>query len=210
MSEQTRKRLGITGIVVGFAMLLGGSLLAHFTGLPETNSLGQEIYRHVPRCAWFEPVLTDEACWVIPTSMQLLAVIGSQLLFAGIVIGWIIGKPMTWARATVAALLFTVEMLIIFGVVPNEWLALTQGTFEWTSQRIAFTIPRWLVLNNEVAVSYGAIKDIVSGGYSAVMLGIVAVTAYQLQERAKKAKQKAAKPEPKISTFGRPLVKGER
>ena len=210
MSEQMRKRLGITGVVAGLGLLLAGSLLAHFTGLPATNDVGQEIYPHIPRCAWFEPVLTDAACWVIPTSMQLLAVIGSQVLFAGILIGWIIGKPLTWARATVAALIFTVEMLIIFGIVPNEWLALTQGTFEWTSQRIAFTIPRWLVLNNDVAISYGAIKDIVAGGYSATMLGIVAVTAYQLQERAKKAQQRAAKPEKKVSTFGRPLVKGER
>lgn len=202
MSEQLRKRLGVAGIVTGMVLLVFGVFAAHFTGLPETDSLGRELYPNIPRCLAFE----GDACWVIPTSMQLLALVGSQLLFAGIVVGWILGRPLTWARATAAALLFTVEMLILFGIVPNQWLALTQGTWEWTSQKIAFTIPRWLVLNNDVSISYGAIKDIVSGGYSALMLGIVAVTIYQLQERPKRVATQA-KTE-KVSPFGRPLVKG--
>jgi hypothetical protein len=202
VSEQLRKRLGVAGIVTGSVLLVFGVFAAHFTGLPETDSLGRELYPRIPRCLGFE----GEACWVIPTSMQLLALIGSQLVFAGIAVGWILGKPLTWARATAGALLFTVEMLILFGVVPNEWLALTQGTWEWTNQKIAFTIPSWLVLNNEVSISYGVIKDVVSGGYSAVMLGIVAVTIYQLQERPKR-KAAQAKSE-KVSSFGRPLVRG--
>ena len=79
--------------------------------------------------------------------------IGSQILLGAIVFGWILGKALTWARATVAAAIFTLEMLILFGVVPNQWLALTQGTFEWTAQKIAFTLPSWLMLGNEVSIS---------------------------------------------------------
>ena len=56
---------------------------------------------------------------------------------------------------------------------------------------------------------YGVIKDAISGGYSAVLLGAVVVTAYQLQERAKRQKT-PSKPEPQLSTYGRPLVKGGR
>jgi len=202
VTERLRTRLGITGVVLGMAMLAVGIAVAHFSGLPETNAVGREIYPHIPRCAWFE---TSGSCWVIPTSGQIVAVLGSQVLFAGIVVGWILDRPLTWARATVAALLTTVEMLILFGVVPNQWLALTQGTFEWTGQKIAFTLPKWLMLNNEVSISYGAIKDIVSGGYAALMLGVVAVTAYQLQERAKR---RGAPVPAKVSSYGRPLVKG--
>jgi hypothetical protein len=144
---------------------------------------------------------------MLPTGGQAIAFIGSQLLLAGIVFGWIIGRPLTWARASVAAFLFTVEALLLFGVVPNQWLTLAQGTFEWTEQKIAFTLPTWLTLNNEVGISYGAIKDIVSGGYSAVVLGVIAVGAYQIQERAKRGDQP---PPPQVSAYGRPMVKGSR
>lgn len=204
MIERHRQRLGIAGVVLGLLMLAGGIALAHFAALGLTDSLGREIYPHVPRCAWFES--EGGTCWVIPTSGQVVALIGSQVLFAGIVIGWILYRPLTWSRATVAALLTTLEMLILFGVVPNQWLALTQGTFEWTGQKIAFTLPKWLVLNNDVSISYGVIKDVVSGGYSALMLGMVAVTAYQLQERTKR--KDAPKP-PRFSSYGRPLVGGK-
>ncbi len=63
------------------------------------------------------------------------------------------------------------------------------------------------MLNNEVSVSFGAIKDAVSGGYSAGALGAVLVGAYKYQEWTKK--RGAPKPQ-KVSTYGRPLVKGER
>jgi len=203
VTERLRKRLGIAGVGIGIAMLAVGIGVAHFSGLPETNAVGQEIYPHIPRCAWFE---TSGSCWVIPTSGQIVAVLGSQLLMAGIVVGWILDRPLTWARATVAALLTTIEMIVLFGIVPNQWLALTQGTFEWTAQTTAFTLPKWLMLNNEVSISYGAVKDIVSGGYSATMLAVVAVTAYQVQERAKRR----GIPKPaKVSSYGRPVVRGQ-
>jgi hypothetical protein len=199
-----RKRLGVTGVAGGLGLLIVGVFAAHFTGLPETNSVGAEIYPNIPRCLPFE----GDSCWVIPTTAQIVAVVGSQILFAGIIVGWILDRPLTWARAAVAALVFTVEMIILFGVIPNEWLALTQGTFEWTDQKVAFTIPKWLVLNNDVSISYGVIKDLVSGGYAAVMLGLVAVTTYQLQERAKRIKTETAPT--KVSLYGRTIVKGER
>lgn len=205
VSEQKRVRLGVAAAVAGVALFVIGVAIAHFSGLSPTNSLGQEIYPHIPRCAWFE---TDpNTCWVIPTGGQIIALVGSQLFLGGIVLAWVIGRPLTWARATLAALFTTIEMIILFGVVPNQWLALTQGTWEWTGQRIAFTLPKWLMLNNEVSISYGAIKDIVSGGYSAALLGAIAVGVYQIQERAKRGP--AQKPQ-KVSPFGRPIVEGDR
>ncbi len=205
VTEQQRVRIGIAGIGAGSVLLVVGVLIAHFTGLAETDSVGREIYPHIPRCLPWE---NDPAkCWMLPTGGQVIGFVGSQLLLAGITFGWMLGRPLTWARASVGAMLFTVEAILLFGVVPNQWLTLAQGTFEWTEQKVAFTVPRWLVLNNEVSISYGAIKDLVSGGYSAVVLGVIAVTAYQLQERAKR---KDEPPAPKLSAYGRPMVKGER
>ncbi len=192
VDDRTKRRLGIAGLVVGTAVLAVGVVIAHFTGLPPLDNLEREIYPSIPR-GWG---------WVLIG--QLIAFGGSQIMIAGIVVGWLWEKQMTWARANIGALVITLQMILYFGMIPNEWLGLTQGPLEWTSQRVAFEIPSWLVLNNEVAVSYGAIKDAVSGGYSATMLGAVLVGMYKYQEWKKAGPQ--AKPQP-VSTYGRPLVK---
>lgn len=156
------------------------------------DSLGAEIYSSIPR-GWY---------WV--TLGQLVAITGLLLVMAGLAIAFLYKREMTWALASLAALLFTSLMIVLFGVIPNEWLTLTQSEFEWTPQKIAFTIPSWLVLNNEVSISFSAIKDIVSGTYSIVALGGVVVGAYMWQVRQKNAD--AGPPPQPISTYGRPMV----
>ena len=203
MSETQRLRIGVVGVVAGSLLLVAGIVAAHFTGLPELDSVGREIYPSIPRCAWFE---SGSKCWVLPISSQIIAVIGSQILMAAIVFGWIYERTLTWAKATVGAFIFTLEMIILFGIIPNEWLGLTQGTFEWTRQKIAFSLPKWLALNNDVGISYGVVKDAVAGGYVSIVLGGIAVGAYRWQERPA---EKPAKPLT-LSTYGRPLIKGGR
>lgn len=203
MTETQRQRIGVIGIVVGAALFMVGVFAAHFTGLSPTNNVGQEIYPFIPRCAWFE----TDACWVLPITSKLVAFIGSQIAIAAVVFGWIWNRPMTWARATVAAFLFTLEMLILLGIVANEWLGLAQGPLDWTEQKTLITIPRWLVLNNDIRISFGVAKDMVVAGYSTTVLIAVAIGAYQLQERANRADT----PKPQvISGYGRPIIKGER
>ena len=172
VTDAQRQRYGVIGLAAGVILFFVGVIAVHFTSLPEVDAVGRELYPHIPRCAWFE---TWEACWVLPTAGQLTALLGSQLAIGAIVFGWIWKRPLTWAGASVAAFLFTLELIILLGIVPNEWLALTQGTLDWTEQRIILRIPRWLVLNNEVALSYGALKDIVVAGYSTTVLIAVAV-----------------------------------
>lgn len=203
MTDAQRQRIGAIGIAVGTILFFLGVFAAHFTALPETNAVGQELYPHIPRCMPFE----SAACWIIPTLSQTVAFIGSQIALAGIIFGWIWKRELTWARATVASFVFTLEMLILLGIVPNQWLTLAQGTLNWNEQRILFTVPRWLILNNEINISYGVIKEMIAAGYSTMVLVGVAVGAYQLQERAKRADQ----PKPVVvSSYGRPVVKGDR
>jgi uncharacterized membrane protein (Fun14 family) len=211
VTDAQRQRFGVIGIVAGTVLFFVGVFAAHFTGLPETNAVGQELYPHIPRCLPFEPfqsgLLSSSGCWLIPTSMQMVALIGSQLALGAIVFGWIWKRELTWARATVGAFIFTLEMLILLGIVPNQWLALAQGTLDWNTQRTMISIPKWLVLNNDVSISYGAVKDIIAAGYSTTVVIGVGVLAYQLQERAKRGEQ----PKPTVvSSYGRPVVKGER
>jgi hypothetical protein len=203
VTETQRQRIGVIGIVIGAALFFAGIFAAHFTGLPDTNQVGQELYPHIPRCAWFE----SGACWIIPMTSKIIAFAGSQLVIGAIVFGWIWERPMTWALATVSAFIFTLELLILLGIVANEWLGLAQGTLDWTEQRTLVTIPKWLMLNNEVKISYGVIKEMIVAGYSTTVLVAVAVGGYRLQERAKKGVQ----PKPAvISGYGRPIIKGER
>jgi hypothetical protein len=204
VTEQKRQRVGAIGAAVGLFLIAVGVAVTHFTGLPATDSVGRQIYPWIPRCLGES---NPNACWVLPTFGQLTGLLGSQILLAAIVFGWIFDRPLTWARATVSAFLFTLDMFILFGLVPNQWLALTQGKLNWSEQRIAFDIPKWLVLNNKVSISWGVIKDVVAGGYAATLLGAVLVTAYRVQEWSKRRGQ----PKPvRTSVYGRPLVKGNR
>lgn len=204
MTDAQRQRYGVIGLVAGAVIFFVGVFAAHFTGLPDTNAVGQELYPHIPRCFWFE---TTRPCWVLPTTAQLTALLGSQIAIGAIVFGWIWKRTLTWAKAAVGAFLFTLELIVLLGVVPNEFLALAQGTLAWTEQKVVLTIPRWLLLNNDVSLTYGVLKDIVAAGYSTTVLIGVALGAYQLQERAKRGEQ----PKPTVvSSYGRPVVKGER
>lgn len=183
-------RAGMAATAIGVVLGLAGALFAHFTGLPLEDGIGQEIYPSIPR-GWLWELLG-----------QTVSLTGALLVLAGLALGLLYKRELTWARASVGAALFVSLMMILFGVIPNEWLTLAQGQWEWTPQKIAITLPRWLVLNNDVSISYSAIKDIVSGTYSVVMLGAVAVGMYQWQEYSKKA----AAPKPQaVSAFGRPV-----
>jgi hypothetical protein len=205
VTEQKRRRIGVLGVVVGLVLLAVGVAVAHFTALPAVDSVKQPIYSWIPRCVFFER--SSESCWVLPITGGIIAVIGSQIGIAAIVFGWIYERKLTWALATVGAFLFTLEMIILLGVIPNQWLTLAQGTLDWSERRTLFTVPKWLVLNNHVAISYGMVKEVIAAGYSTTVLAAVAVIAYRWQERAKRA----ARPAPTTtSVYGRTVVKGGR
>jgi len=140
--------------------------------------------------------------WQVSMAAKIVSLGGILLAMGGLTLAFLYERPMTWARATLGAWLFTGLALIVFGIIPNEWLTLTQSTLEWTPQKIFLPLPRWLVLHNDVAISAAALKDMISGGYAVVALVAMAVAMYRWQERAKRAK--VPKPTP-VSEYGRPL-----
>jgi len=192
VEDAQRTRVGIVGLIAGLAIFTAGFMAVHFIGLPETDSIGRDLYPFVPRG------------WQWDIGAKIVALIGSQIMVAAVVFGWLFDRTLTWARASVGAMIFTMEIIVWLGIVPNEWLGLAQGEFAWTSQKVAFTLPSWLVLNNGISISYGAIKDIVSGTYAAGVLGAVLVGMYKYQEWDKTRGE--AKPLP-LSDYGRPVVK---
>ncbi|HEX7099595.1 MAG TPA: hypothetical protein VF377_10170 [Acidimicrobiia bacterium] len=195
LTEQQRSRYGWSMMVLGTFFLAIGVILVHYANLPaDAPRVG--IFWWIPR-GW------------LPKGLGYLIGFGaSQLLIAGAAIAFVLGRRMTWALATFAAFLAWIEFVLIFGIVPSEWLNLAQTDLDWSVQRIAFTIPPWLVLGNEVQVSWGAIKDSISMGYNLVALVGAAVFAYKLQDIGKGAPARPEEPQP-VSPYGRPLVRGD-
>ncbi len=202
MAEQRDKNFvrGIAALVIGIVLAIAGALWAHFTGLSEIDDVGRKIYTHIPR-GW---------PWVVLG--QLVSLTGVLVGMAGIALAFLYEKKMTWARAAIGAMLFTALMIILYGVIPNEWLTYTQAEWEWTDQKLWIKIPTSLLGGNEVNISAAALKDIVSGTYVLVVTGALgaAMIAYQRRDEliAKFNERREAKRG--TSVYGRPLQKVDR
>jgi len=184
---------GITAIVLGSVVAIAASMFVHAAESPTTDAVGNELYSLVPR-GWFPATLG-----------QLVAIGGIFMILGGATFAFVYGRPFTWARAAIGAWLFTAMALVVFAVIPNQWVALTQASLEWTPQKILVTIPPALVLGNEVSVSYATLQQMIVGGYPVVMLILIATVMVQWQKRTRAVEK--PKPTP-VSSFGRPIKEG--
>jgi hypothetical protein len=201
LTKTQRSRLGWTMMIVGTFLLTVAVIWIHFSSLPKNvitdgveAPLVVNYFNWIPR-AWYWKVLG-----------YLGAFAASQLLIGGAAIAWVLGHRMTWARAAFAAFLAWIELVIIYGIVPSEWLNLSQTDLDWSPQKIALTIPPWLMLGNEVSLSFAALKDVISGAYHGVMLGAAALFAVRVQQ-LNRPRKVVDKPVP-VSPYGRPLIRG--
>ena len=202
ISDKHRNIIGWSALLLGTGLMAVAVLWIHYSKLPET-----EIVDGVAT-----PLVVDYFNWVprgwLWKSIGYLAAFGaSQMMLVGAAFLWVLNQKMTWARAAFAAFLVWMELVMVFGIVPSEWLNLSQTDLDWSNQRIAFKIPPILMLGNEVSISWAAIKDAISGGYNVGALGAAGYVAYLLQQVYKPPKKKAAAT--KLSPYGRPLVKGD-
>lgn len=193
MTNRTKLAIGLTAIVAGIAVALIASLFVHAAQSPVTDLVGNELYPIVPRG------------WVPATIGQLTAIGGIFMILGGATLAFVYGRPFTWARAAIGAWLFVAMTVVVFAIIPNQWVALTQASLEWTPQKILITIPPVLVLGNEVSISYATFSQMVVGGYPVIMLGLIATVMVVWQNRRKAV----AKPKPTpVSSFGRPMREG--
>ena len=202
MSDARRKTIGASLLLIGFLGLILGVIWIHWSSLAKTEIVnGVEV-----------PVVVDYLNWwprgTLWKGVGYLIVLGSTTFcLVGALFLWVLNQKMTWARATTAALIAWLALVFYFGMVPSEWLSYAQTDLDWSTQRIAFVIPPVLVLGNTVEISWGVIKDAISGGYHIAGLGAAAVFALQIQ-RMKEGRPASAAPVEKKSPYGRPLVKG--
>lgn len=207
LDESKRRVSGFALVSIGTVAVALGILWAHYALFPNT-----EFVDGVESDVVVDTFLGDiPRHWASVTLGQLVAVAGSQMIVAGVLFLFVIGKPMTWARAGFTAFVTWFEFVMYFGIIPSEWLNLAQGPLAWTTQKEFVSLPdslSFLLLNNDVSVSLAALKDAVSGGYHMVTLGAAILFAYKIQDFGKGE----ATPEPaaKVSPYGRPLTKGSR
>lgn len=204
LSDSRRKMIGSALLLAGLAGLVLGVVTIHWASIAETEVVnGVEVPVVVDYLNWFP----RGALWL---GIGYLIVFGATTLaLVGGVFLWVLNQKMTWTRATVAAFLAWVALVFYLGMVPSEFLTFAQTELEWSSQRIALTIPPVLVLNNSVDISWAAIRDSIQVGYSLGMLGGAIVLGLQIQ-KIKDGRPAKARPAELISPYGRPLLKGDR
>lgn len=202
LSDGRRRTIGGGMLTLGILGLILGVIWIHWSQLPQTEIVdGVEV-----------PVVVDFLNWwprgKFWKGAGYLVVFGSTtLVLVGAVFLWVLNQKMTWARSTLAAFITFIALVFYFGMVPSEWLNFAQTDLDWSSQRVAVSVPPWLVLGNQVDISYGAIKDSIQMGYSLGLLGLAGFLAIQIQ-RIKEGRPASAAPVEKRSPYGRPLVKG--
>ena len=195
-AQQRYLRVGIIFMVAGAVVALAASYAVHLIGLPERNSFGVELYPNVPRG------------WVPTLLAQMVSLGGLLAAMAGMALAFLYKREMTWARASIGAFLFTGLMMILYGVIPNEFLTITQSTLDWSSLKEWVPIPTVLTFGNEITISAAAIKDLIGQGYILTVTVGVAVAMWKWQERAKRLAEQG--PPVEVSKYGRPLTKVER
>lgn len=188
--------LGTGLMVAGVVTALAGAFLVHLIGLPRENAFGVELYPAIPRG------------WVPNLIAQTVSLTGVLIAMAGMALALLYKRQLTWARATLGAFLFTSLMMILFGVIPNEYLTLTQSTLDWSGLKIVLTIPKPLVFGNDVTISAAAVKDIIGQGYILTITVAIVFGMWKWQQYHTKLAEEG--PAAEVSTYGRPLTKVER
>lgn len=203
LSDSRRKGIGWAMFGFGAVLLVLAVWWIHFSSFPKTEFIDGvetpvvlDVFNWVPR-GWYWKALG-----------YLAAFAASQLLIGGAAFLWVLNQKVTWARAVFAAFIAWIELVLIFGIVPSEWLNLAQTDLDWSSQRVALVIPPFLVLGNEVEISFAVVKDMISLVWHLVMIPAVAMFALQVQRMHDGRPAAAEKAEPR-SPYGRPLVRGE-
>ncbi len=193
LSYSQKTGLGVSLMAIGAIVVVVGIIIAHYANFDPGESV--DYFGWIPRG------------WLPVTIGQIIAFTGSQIMVVGAAIAFILDRKMTWPRAGFAAFIVFFELVMYLGTVPSEWLNLTQGPLEWTEQTDLLTLPRWLVLNNEITISMAFVKDFVSINYNMAALTAMIIFGYKIQDWGKPLPADEEEEVP-VSPYGRPLLKG--
>jgi nicotinamide riboside transporter PnuC len=129
------------------------------------------------------------------------------------------GTPLTWGEAFVAAAFMFALMLMIYGVVPDQWLRWADGGLKWRSDKIGIPtgpLPfiggkKHLLFPNgvnffgrgRIIITAQVLRDVIAAGIYIVFLVLQIIGWLWWQNRGKKPAQPAIT----TSAYGRPLLR---
>jgi hypothetical protein len=112
--------------------------------------------------------------------------------------------PATWAQSMLGAMAVFALFLLVYGVVPHEWLT-------WADSQLGLREDKILLNTEPIKFSGRALRDIVASTIYIVFLGMNTVMWIMWQKRGTakpKAAPASATPEPAgTSAFSRPVTK---
>jgi hypothetical protein len=130
-------------------------------------------------------------------------------VLSGVIFMWLVRRPKselppTWAQSMLGATAVFALFLLVYGVVPHEWLTWADSSLKLREDRILFD-------TGAVEFSGRALRDIVASLIYIVFLVLNTVMWIMWQKRGTakpKASPAAATPEPAgTSAFSRPVTK---
>lgn len=125
------------------------------------------------------------------------------------------GAPLTWGEAFVAAVFMFALMLLMYGVVPNQWLLWSDSELGWRSDSIGIPTPFGRLFadglrfggRGQVIITAQVVRDIIAAGIYIVFFAGQLVGWLWWQKSRGKGRPAGATGEIKTSAFGRPLAR---
>lgn len=143
----------------------------------------------------------------------MVALVTSILATAGMIVGIVwygkrrpTDRRTTWGEAMLGAAFIFMLLLLVFGVVPDRWVRLTDNEWGWSVERFLVTEGQFMtspITFPPTRIDLKKVSDIVVVVEHLIAFIGLPVLAMWWQRRDKA--EPAAEP---ISDYGRPLVKG--
>ncbi|MEO7836357.1 MAG: hypothetical protein ABIS21_01795 [Acidimicrobiales bacterium] len=124
------------------------------------------------------------------------------------------GTPLTWGEAFVAATFMFALMLMMYGVVPNQWLAWSDNELGWRSDSLGIPTPFGRLFadglrfggRGQVIITAEVVRDIIAATiYIVFFAGQLMGWLWWQKKRGRRPA--GATPKIKTSAFGRPLAR---
>ena len=143
-----------------------------------------------------------------------MAALGTAIIVTALMV-WVIvavgkrrptDRPTTWGEAMLGAVFVFMLLLLLFGILPDRWVRLTDNEWGWSVERFLFTEGQLLtspVTFPPTRMDLKKLSDVV-----VVIEHVLAVSGLLLLLRWWQHRDETEEIAEPVSDFGRPLIRG--